>query len=68
MRRRLPQLRLTGTIAGLLAVTTLIGHYSGVLSDNWLQTSPWLTVAGTLLGLAAGIWETARLFARSPRA
>lgn len=68
MRRLLPRLRLTGTIAGLLAVTTLIGHYAGALGDELLRVAPWFTIAGTLLGLAAGIWETARLVSRPPRA
>jgi ATP synthase protein I len=33
----------------------------GWLADRWLSTSPWLLVAGLVLGAAAGFYEFVRL-------
>jgi len=44
---------LLGSILGL----GLLGYFL----DQWLNTSPWLLVAGLLLGVVIGIWELARV-------
>jgi ATP synthase protein I len=36
----------------------------GWLLDRWLGTSPWLLVAGLVLGIAAGFYEFLRITAR----
>jgi F0F1-type ATP synthase assembly protein I len=40
-------------------VATLLGL--GWLLDRWLKTSPWLMVAGIVVGSALGIYEFIRL-------
>lgn len=40
-------------------VVTLLGL--GWLLDRWLGTSPWLMVAGIVLGSALGLYEFVRL-------
>ena len=49
--------------AALLAVTVIVGYYTGALLDSWLDTGPWLTVAFILLGLTAGLCEVAHMTA-----
>ena len=41
------------------AVVTGLGL--GWLLDRWLGTSPWLLVAGLVLGIAAGFYEFLRI-------
>lgn len=40
-------------------VATLLGL--GWLLDRWLKTSPWLMVAGIILGSALGLYEFIRI-------
>jgi F0F1-type ATP synthase assembly protein I len=40
-------------------VATLLGL--GWLLDRWLKTSPWLMVAGIVVGSALGLYEFVRL-------
>jgi ATP synthase protein I len=44
------------------SVVTLLGL--GWLLDRWLGTSPWLLVAGIVLGSALGLYEFVRLTSR----
>ncbi|HEX8144313.1 MAG TPA: AtpZ/AtpI family protein [Pyrinomonadaceae bacterium] len=44
------------------SVATLLGL--GWLLDRWLGTSPWLMVAGIVLGSALGLYEFVRLTSR----
>jgi ATP synthase protein I len=37
-----------------LVVATVIGLAGGYYADRWLGSSPWLTLIGLLLGIAAG--------------
>jgi F0F1-type ATP synthase assembly protein I len=41
------------------SVATLLGL--GWLLDRWLKTSPWLMVAGIVVGSALGLYEFVRL-------
>jgi ATP synthase protein I len=41
------------------SVATLLGL--GWLLDRWLNTAPWLMVAGIILGSAVGLYEFVRL-------
>jgi hypothetical protein len=45
-----------------LAVTLLIGFYIGYRLDIWKETSPWFTVAGSALGIVAGLYNFLRRF------
>jgi ATP synthase protein I len=44
------------------SVVTLLGL--GWLLDRWLGTTPWLLVAGIVLGSALGLYEFVRLTSR----
>ncbi len=46
----------TTAIGAELAITTVAGFYLGKLLDNYFGTSPFIMLAGVLLGLATGIW------------
>ena len=37
-----------------LVIATVLGLWGGYALDGWLGTSPWLTLVGLLLGIAAG--------------
>lgn len=41
------------------SVATLLGL--GYLLDRWLHTSPWLMVAGIVVGSAVGLYEFVRI-------
>jgi ATP synthase protein I len=50
-------LRALGEVAQVgitLVVATVIGLAGGYYADRWLGSSPWLTLVGLLLGIAAG--------------
>ncbi len=40
--------------------------FVGVYADEWLQTGPWLVVAGAVLGFTGGIWHLVRLANKPP--
>lgn len=44
------------------SVATLLGL--GLLLDRWLGTSPWLLVAGIVLGSVVGLYQFVRLTSR----
>lgn len=48
-------LAVTTTIGTELAITVLLGFYTGRALDNRLGTEPWFLVAGVLTGVALGI-------------
>ena len=43
-----------------LFAAVLAGLIAGWLLDRWLGTSPWLLIAGIILGAAAGFYELIR--------
>jgi ATP synthase protein I len=43
-----------------LFASVVSGLIVGWLLDRWLKTSPWLLVAGLVLGMAAGFYELVR--------
>jgi ATP synthase protein I len=52
-----PQWRSLGELASIgmtMVLCTVIGLGAGYWADRWLGTSPWLMLAGLLLGVAAG--------------
>jgi ATP synthase protein I len=44
-----------------LFASVVSGLIAGWLLDRWLGTSPWLLVAGIVLGAAAGFYELVRI-------
>jgi ATP synthase protein I len=50
-------IRHLGVLSGVgltLVISTVLGLWGGHALDGWLGTSPWLTLIGLLLGIAAG--------------
>jgi len=55
------------TIGLTLVVATVLGLAGGYYLDRWLGTSPWLTLIGLLLGIAAGFVNLFRSVKRAER-
>ena len=53
------------TVGLTLVVATVIGLAGGYYLDRWLGTSPWLTLIGLLLGIAAGFVNLFRTVKRA---
>lgn len=51
----LQALAVTTTIGAELAITVLLGYYGGKYLDGIFASSPWLLLAGVLVGLAVGV-------------
>lgn len=52
-----PAFKSVGELASIgmaMALATVIGLGAGYYADRWLGTSPWLTMIGLGLGIAAG--------------
>ena len=58
------EIRQTGRayVAGISLFATVAACLGlGWLLDRWLNTAPWLMVAGIVLGAILGLWEFIRL-------
>jgi F0F1-type ATP synthase assembly protein I len=44
-----------GTVGLELALSVLVGLFGGQWLDRHLHTAPWLTIVGTVYGIAAGV-------------
>jgi ATP synthase protein I len=55
------------TVGLTLVVATMLGLAGGYYLDRWLGTSPWLTLIGLLLGIAAGFVNLFRSVNRAER-
>lgn len=52
--------RAAGVAAGLgcsIVVSIIVCIVGGILLDEWLDTSPWLTLSGVALGLVAAAYQ-----------
>jgi ATP synthase protein I len=49
-----------GLLGTTLVAATVVGLVLGYWLDRWLGSAPWLTMAGTLLGIAAGYVQIIR--------
>jgi ATP synthase protein I len=58
---------MVSSIGLIIAVSTLIGLGLGYWLDSKLGTTPWLAFVLTMLGLAAGIYESARIILNAIR-
>ena len=52
---------MVSSIGLLIVVSTLLGMGLGYWLDSKLGTKPWLAFVFTMLGLASGIYESARI-------
>lgn len=55
------------TIGIEMALTVFVGFGLGYFADSRLHTLPWFSLAGTLLGVVAGFWQTIRTIERSAK-
>jgi ATP synthase protein I len=55
------------TIGLALVIATVIGLAGGYYLDRWLGTSPWLTLIGLMLGIAAGFVNLFRAVKRAEK-
>jgi ATP synthase protein I len=53
-RRWIRQAAVLSGVGLTLVIATVLGLWGGYALDGWLGTSPWLTLVGLLLGIAAG--------------
>ncbi len=56
-RQLLAALGMVGNVGIGMAVAAALGLFGGRFIDNWLDSSPWATIIGTLLGLISGLWS-----------
>ncbi|MDR7866177.1 MAG: AtpZ/AtpI family protein [Sporomusaceae bacterium] len=63
-RQLLAALGMVGNVGIGMVAAAAVGLFGGRLIDNWLDSSPWGTVVGTLLGLIAGLWSAYKRVAR----
>ena len=63
MRQAGPFMAAASTLSGAL----VFGALAGFWLDKRLGTRPWLVLAGTLVGLAVGMYAVARVALRRPR-
>jgi ATP synthase protein I len=59
--RWMTQAAMLSSIGLIVLVSTLLGLGLGYWLDSKLGTEPWLAFALTLVGLAGGIYESARI-------
>lgn len=57
-RQVIKALSLVTTIGLNMVATIVVGLVLGRWADNFFATAPWCTVAGIVLGMAAGFWGT----------
>lgn len=57
MRDAGPYLSASYVMVGAVVGMMLVGYFV----DRWLGTEPWILVAGTLIGVAVGLYEMARI-------
>jgi ATP synthase protein I len=57
-RQMLDAFSLVGTIGISMVASVAVGLFGGRAIDNWLDTSPWATIVGIVLGMISGLWAT----------
>lgn len=50
-----------GAVGFQLAFAVIAGIYLGYLVDNYLGTSPWLTLVGMIVGVTGGFYNLIRI-------
>ncbi|MDR3592252.1 MAG: AtpZ/AtpI family protein [Negativicutes bacterium] len=57
-RQMLDAFSLVGTIGISMVASVAVGLFGGRAIDGWLDSSPWATIAGIVLGMISGLWAT----------
>ena len=60
-RQVLKAFSLVGTLGLNLAATVAVGVLLGRWTDSWLDSQPWATVAGIVVGMLAGLWSSFKI-------
>ena len=55
------------SIPFLIPIATAIGGFMGWWLDSKFGTKPWLVIIFTLLGLASGLYESAKILIQATR-
>lgn len=45
-----------GNIGFTMVSTVAVGLFLGRMADKWMDSSPWFSVAGIVLGMISGMW------------
>lgn len=63
-RQLLDALGMVGNVGIGMVACAAVGLFGGRFIDNWLGSSPWATIVGTLLGLVSGLWSAYKKVAK----
>ncbi len=63
-RQLMAALGLVGNVGVGMVVAAAVGLFGGRYIDEWLGSSPWATIIGTLLGLISGLWSAYKRVSR----
>lgn len=63
-RQLLEALGTVGNVGIGMVAAAAVGLFGGRYIDEWLDSSPWATVIGTLLGLISGLWSAYKRVAK----
>lgn len=63
-RQLLDAFSMVGNIGIGMVAAAAVGLVGGRFIDGWLDSSPWATVIGTLLGLISGLWSAYKRVSR----
>lgn len=63
-RQLLDAFSMVGNIGIGMVAAAAVGLVGGRFIDSWLDSSPWATVIGTLLGLISGLWSAYKRVSR----
>lgn len=60
-RQVLKAFGLVGTLGLNMAATVAVGVFVGRWADSLLDSQPWATVIGIILGMLAGLWSVFKI-------
>lgn len=49
-------LGIVGSLGFTMAASVAAGLFLGRAADHWLNTSPWFSIVGIVLGMVSGLW------------
>lgn len=56
-RQLIEAFSLVGAIGLNMVAALAVGLFFGRLMDTWLDSGPWATLTGIVIGMAAGLWS-----------
>lgn len=60
-RQMLKAFSLVGTLGFNMAATVAVGLFLGRWADSLLDSQPWATVAGIIIGMLTGLWSAFKI-------